>query len=97
MYESECWCMRKEDESRIVVAEMSWLRRIAGKTRRARIHNEVIRRELGQTETLIRRMRLTWFGHMVRMEGKRLPAKALYCYVYGKEVEKDKERHGWTT
>src|SRR6218665_602306 len=63
---------------------MNWLRRIAGKTRRARIRNEVIRRKLGQTETLASRIskrRLTWFEHVVRMEGKRLPAKALYCYV----------------
>jgi len=28
MYGSECWCLRKEDERRILVAEMSWLRRI---------------------------------------------------------------------
>src|SRR6218665_114798 len=66
---------------------MSWLRRIAGKTRRDRIRNDGIRKELGQTETLVSRMskrRLTWFGQVVRMEDKRLPAKALYCYVDGK-------------
>src|SRR6218665_3950586 len=27
MYGSECWCLRKEDERRILVSEMSWLRR----------------------------------------------------------------------
>jgi len=87
-------------EKRILVAEMSWLRRIAGKTRRNRIRNEVIQRVLGQTEALISgisKRRLTWFGHVVRKEGKRLQAKALYCYVDGKRVEKDKQRHGWTT
>ena len=86
MYGSECWCLRKEDERRILVAEMSWLRRIAGRTRRDRIRNEVIRKELGQRETLvdkIRKRRLTWFGHVVRMDDKRLPARALYCHVEG--------------
>ena len=50
----------------ILMAEMSWLRRIAGTTRRGRIRNEVILRELGQTETLVSRIskrRLTLFWH----------------------------------
>jgi len=48
--------------------------------------SEVSRRALGQTETLVSKInkrRLTWFGYVVRMEGKRLPAKALYCYMDG--------------
>ena len=46
MYGSECWCLRKEDERRILVEEMSWLRRILGRSRRDRIQNEVTRKEL---------------------------------------------------
>ena len=30
MYEPECWYLRKEDERRILVAEMNWLQRILG-------------------------------------------------------------------
>src|ERR1700733_6906972 len=77
LYGSESWCLRKEDERRLLVAEMSWLRRILGRSRRDRIRNEVTREELGQKETIIdkiRKRRLTWFGHVTRMEGKRLPA-----------------------
>jgi len=62
MYGSECWCLRKEDERRILVAEMSWLRKILGRSRRDRIRNEVTRKELGQQVTLvdkIRKRRLT--------------------------------------
>ena len=33
LYGSECWTMRKQDEKRILAAEMSWLRRIAEVTR----------------------------------------------------------------
>src|SRR6218665_3562197 len=80
MYGSECWCLRKEDERRILLAEMSWLRRILGRSRRDRIRNEVTRKELGQQVTLvdkIRKRRLTWFGHVTRMEGNRLPVVAL--------------------
>src|SRR6218665_1527061 len=49
MYGSDCWCLRKEDERRILVAEMSWLRIILGKSRRERIRNEVTRKELHGT------------------------------------------------
>lgn len=86
LYGAECWTLRKEDERRILVAEMSWLRRIAGRTRRDRIRNEVTREELGQRETLIdkiRKRRLTWFGHVTRMDSERLPARALFCQVKG--------------
>jgi len=60
--------------------------------------NKIIQRELGQTETLVSRIsksKLTWFEHVVRMEDKRLPAKAIYCYVNGKRSRR--QRHGWTT
>src|SRR6218665_373751 len=53
MYGSECWCLRKENERRILVAGISWLRRILGRSRRDRIRNEITRRELGQEITLI--------------------------------------------
>src|SRR6218665_3602864 len=31
-----CWTLRKEDERRLLVAEMAWLRRIRGRSRRER-------------------------------------------------------------
>src|SRR6218665_583971 len=65
---------------------MSWLRRILGRSRRDRIRNEVTRKELGQQVTLvdkIRKRRLTWFGHVTRMEVNRLPVVALYVQVEG--------------
>ena len=57
---------------------MAWLRRIRGRSRRERIRNERTREELGAEETVIekiKRRRLTWFGHVERMDGKRLHAK----------------------
>jgi len=97
LYGSECWCMRREDERRLLVAEMSWLRRILGRSRRDKIRNEVTREELGQRETVvdkIRKRRLTWFGHVTRMNDKRLPAAALYGHVEGTR-SRGRQRKTW--
>ena len=96
-YGFECWCLRKEDERRILVAEISWLRRKLGRSRRDRIRNEVTRKELGQQVTLvdkIRKRRLTWFGHVTRMEGNRLPVIALYRQVEGTRSRGRHQRSG---
>jgi len=29
----------------------------------------------------IKRRRLTWFGYMSRMDERRLPSRAMYCYI----------------
>ena len=70
----------------LLVAEMSWLRRILDKTRQDRICNEVIWKELGQMETLvdkIRKRKLTWFGRATRMDNRRQLASALYGHLEG--------------
>ena len=86
LYGLECWCLHREDERRLLVAEMSWLRRILGRSRRERIRNEKTREDLGVKETVIdkiRKRRLTWFGHVTRMDVRRLPAAALHGNVEG--------------
>ena len=80
LYGSECWSLRKEDDRRLLVAEMSWLRRIIGRSRREKVRSEKTREELGAQETVVQKIkkrRLQWFGHVERMEGNRLP-NALY-------------------
>src|ERR1700733_15187009 len=80
LYGSDCCCLRKEDERRLLVAEMSWLRRIRGRSRREKIRNEITRKELGAEETVLERIRkgrLKWFGHIARMNNNRLPIAAL--------------------
>jgi hypothetical protein len=97
LYGSECWCLRKEDERRLLVAEMSWLRRIMGRSRRERIRNEKTREELGADETIvekIRKRRLRWFGHVRRMEEQRLPNAALHGHVEG-ERSRGRQRKTW--
>src|SRR6218665_135551 len=63
LYGSECWSLRKEDERRLLVAEMSWLRRIIGRSRREKVRNEQTREELEETVVQkIKERRLQWFG-----------------------------------
>jgi hypothetical protein len=86
LYGAESWCIKKEDERRLLAAEMGWLRGLLNRSRRERIRNEVTREELGQKVTIvdrIRRRRLTWYGHVIRMENGRIPAKALHGEVEG--------------
>ena len=97
MYGAECWTLRKEDERRILVAEMGWLRKIAGISRRERRRNEDIRAELAQTVTLVDRIqekRLQWFGHVERMKTDRLPVKALHAKIEGKR-SRGRQRKRW--
>ena len=56
-YGAECWCLRKEDERNISAAEMGWLRRILGVTRRDRMRNDVIRAVLHHEETLVNKIK----------------------------------------
>src|SRR6218665_1803476 len=94
---SECWTMTKEGERRLLVAEMAWLRRIRGRSRRERIGNEKTREELGAEETVIEKIkrRLTWLRHVERMEGKRLlPNAALHENVRG-ERSRGRQRRRW--
>ena len=90
----QCYCMDlsagvsvKNTKGKIPTAEMTWLRKILHVTRRDRIKNIDIRETLQQKEAIvdkIRRRRLTWFGHVSRMDERRLPSRAMYCYIKGR-------------
>jgi len=71
VYESECWNLRKQEGSNILSTEMGWLRKILGVSRLQKVRNETVRNILEQDETIIdkiQKRRLTWFGHVERME-----------------------------
>lgn len=74
LYGAETWCTTKKQESRIQATEMKILRAIIGKTKRDRIRNERVRREVGVIP-LLRRIDVTkirWWGHLERMQEDRL-------------------------
>jgi len=66
-------------------------------TSRGRIKNIDKRETLQQKETMvdkIRRRRLSWFGHVSRMDERRLPSRALYCYIKGRRKRGRPPRNG---
>jgi hypothetical protein len=87
MYGSETWTMKKEDENRLLVFEMTCLRKILGVTKLDKIRNTIIRTSLGLKLNVIERItikRLRYFGHIQRMPQHRYPSIALNGYVAGK-------------
>ena len=78
-YGCECWTLTSKTRSKIQAAEMRVLRIIKGVTRRDRMRNEDIRKELYIDSILIfvERAQLRWYGHVMRMEENRTPNRWL--------------------
>lgn len=78
-YSSESWTLSKKLESKIQAMEMRYLRKILGKTRRDRIRNITVRKDIGVEPSIdiIKRNQLRWYGHLMRMEDNRV-AKLVY-------------------
>ena len=68
--------MKKDDENRLHVFEMSCLRRILGVTRLDKIRNTKIKESLNLDQDVLNRIvvkRLKYFGHINRMQNTRYP------------------------
>uniref|UniRef100_A0A8C6SA52 Estrogen receptor beta n=1 Tax=Neogobius melanostomus TaxID=47308 RepID=A0A8C6SA52_9GOBI len=68
-YGHEIWVMTERTRSWIQAAEMSFLRRVVGRTLRDRVRSSVTREELGVESLLlhVERSQLRWLGHLFRM------------------------------
>ncbi|KAK3509614.1 hypothetical protein QTP70_006805 [Hemibagrus guttatus] len=85
-YGHELWVMTERVRSRIQAAEMSFLRRVAGRSLRDRVRSSVTREELGVEPLLlhIERGQLRWLGHLFRMPPGRLPGEVFRACPTGK-------------
>ncbi|KAM3238874.1 hypothetical protein P3L10_013907 [Capsicum annuum] len=68
LYGAECWPVKNSHILQLKVAEMRMLHWMCGLTRGDRVRNETIREKVGvaSVEDKIRKVRLRWFGHMMR-------------------------------
>ena len=83
---TECWAVKKKDESKLNSAEIRMLRWARGKTRSDHIRNEDIGKEAHKkpVETFLENKRITWFGHCLRRERNHICAKSLRLEVSGR-------------
>ncbi|KAK3533462.1 hypothetical protein QTP70_022244 [Hemibagrus guttatus] len=85
-YGHELWVMTERVRSRIQAAEMSFFRRVAGRSLKDRVRSSVTREELGVEPLLlhIERGQLRWLGHLFRMPRGRLPGEVFRSCPTGK-------------
>ncbi|KAK3547052.1 hypothetical protein QTP86_009569 [Hemibagrus guttatus] len=85
-YGHELWVMTERVRSRIQAAEMSFLRRVEGRSLRDRVRSSVTREELGVEPLLlhIERGQLRWLGHLFRMPPGSLPGEVFRACPTGK-------------
>ncbi len=97
-YGHELWVMTKRTRSWIQAAEMSFLRRVAGRTLRDRVRSSVTREELGVEPLLlhIERNQLRWLGHLFQMSPGRLPGEVLRAFPTGRRPREDPGHAGGT-
>ncbi|KAK3527697.1 hypothetical protein QTP86_034170 [Hemibagrus guttatus] len=85
-YGHELWVMTERIRSQIQAAEMSFLRRVAGRYLRDRVRSSVTREEFGVEPLLlhIERVQLRWLGHLFWMPPGRLPGEVFRACPTGK-------------
>ncbi|KAK3566846.1 hypothetical protein QTP86_004550 [Hemibagrus guttatus] len=88
-YGHELWVMTEKVRSRIQAAEMSFLRRVVGRSLRDRVRSSVTREELGVEPLLlhIERGQLRWLGHLFRMPPGHLPGEVFRACPTGKRPQ----------
>ena len=95
-YGSECWAVKKKDESKLYSAQMRMLRWARGKTRLDHIINEDTRKEahVKPVETFLENKRLKWFGHCLKREPNHICVKSLRLEVSGRR-NRGRSRKRW--
>ena len=93
MYGAEYWTVRKKEEQILEKTEMRMLRRIKGVTQRDNVKTVDIRKELGvnNIQEKVREIRLSWYGHMQRMEESNEVRTVVDMIVPGKIPRGDQE------
>ena len=86
LYNAETWTLKQEHQRKLRVFEMAVLRRICGVTRKDRKSNIDIMNALDIDEDIIellQKRRLTYFGHVSRMQPERYPHTLLHGHISG--------------
>ena len=99
IYASETWTLKSEDIRKLRVFENDCLRAMAGKTRLDRCRMSDIRRLLCVKDdivNIIKRCRLTWFGHVVRRDENSF-VKRSYKEVFVGKRNRGRPKKSWSS
>lgn len=87
LYASETWTLKVTDRKKLLAFEMKCYRRVLGIHWQDKIRNEDIRKKISKGETIIdiiKRRKIRLFGHICRMDDKRLIKQLLFGKMDGK-------------
>lgn len=87
LYASETWTLKEADKQKLLAFEMKCYRRILRVSWQDKIRNEDIRKMISKEETVIdaiKKRKLRLFGHICRMDDKRLIKHMVFAKVDGK-------------
>ena len=87
-YGCESWDITKAMQNKLIAAENKWIRRILRISYREHVTNENIRQRTQQPliNNVIKRRRMKWAGHVLRMDETRNPKKILNYKPKGKRA-----------
>jgi len=96
LYGSETWVTTKRDMTRLLAAEMRFLRNVTGYTRLDKIRSEVIRKELqiSGIQDVRLKYKQNWINHLERMDNTILPKHALNYKSRGRR-DRGRPRKRW--
>ena len=97
VYGAETWSITRTMEHKLIAAENKWLRRILRVGYKEHITNEEIRRRTAQPfiTDVLRRRRMKWAGHVLRMDEGR-PTKIAYNYKPEGKRRTGRPKQRWT-
>ena len=98
MYGVDTWAVKKTQEKKLDVAEMTMLRWMSGVTKLDRIRNERIRgtTKVGEISKKVHESRLMWYGHVLRRENEYVGKRVMAMEVPGKRRRgRPKSGGGW--
>ncbi|KAI4468178.1 hypothetical protein MML48_2g00010220 [Holotrichia oblita] len=85
-YGCESWIVTEQEKRQVGAVEMKYLRKVRGVTKRDRMRNEDIRRdlEIEPIEKFIEQRQLGWWGHLQRMNNSTQVKKAWEAKAQGR-------------
>lgn len=96
-YGAETWELTQRDRSRLMAVEMDYWRRSCRISRLDHVRNDTIREMMNVEGTImdtVDKKRLTWYGHLQRMEDRRWP-KRVWQWVPPERRKRGRPPRSW--